>query len=195
MTETYDPNSEIQRHLDGEFDSIVTGNGLYEVDIAVNQLKRMYPDVTDIPREEISRFTLQRTMTYMLHLDQKFDMNKTFSVEHYEKMKAEAKIYMEWLDSDVDEVPKELIYRPYTDEVSEEEVTVVDQPVTESAPVEKKEKAQSGKVSNYQRGLEMYREDVAANRPRSYTLGRMEAIGIPKATANVYYSKYKAERN
>lgn len=199
MTENYDANTELQKHIDVEFDSIVTGNGLYEVDIAVNQLKRMYPDVVDIPREEISRFTLQRTMTYMLHLDQKFDMNATFSVEHYEKMKEQAKIYMDWLDSDVIEAPRELIYRPWTGEddteaEAEPDTVSADETVKPELP-KQKEKATSGKVSNYQKGLIMYKEDIAANRPRSYTLTRMEGIGIPKATANVYYSKYKAERN
>jgi len=164
-----------------------------DIKIAVSNLKRMYPTVKDIPFEPLSKFIVWRTMAYMLHMDQKFDMNSTFDENFFEKMKKEAVIYMNWVYSDDDTIPPELIYKSSTppSEISDEDA---DAPHEESHVVTEKKVSKRGN-SNYQLGLKIYRDDIREGKQREYTVNRMvQELGMEQRTANVYYSKYKHER-
>jgi len=171
---------------------------------AINQLRRMFPDVSHdvLGNDHLSVLTLQRAITHLTHADQKFDLNATFGAEHFEKMKAEAIIWQEWQNSDSDVYPEALKYRPIEivaeGDEEEDETPVIGEDGEIIASVERKPKAtrSPSSGSNYQLGKAIYTEDVNAGRVRAHTLARMEKeLGMPLQTANVYYSKYKHEKN
>jgi hypothetical protein len=172
---------------------------------SINQLRRMFPDVSHdvLGNDHLSVLALQRAINYMTHVDQKFDLSATFSAEHFEKMKAEAIIWQDWQNSDSEVFPEALKYRPVEiaaegDEEEEDETPVIGENGEILPPVERKPKPtrSPSSGSNYQLGKAIYTEDVAAGKLRSHTLERMEKeLGMPLQTANVYYSKYKHEKN
>ena len=166
-----------------------------KVKSAVNVLARMFPDVKDIPHDAKAVTILDRAMSYMLHLDKKFDTNQTFDADHYEKMVNEANIYTAWLESDDLTFPEELKYHTETiAETPENDAGDVPAPIEVVDRGERKKRTASP-TSRYQRGLAMYREDVAKGVPRAATVARCVAeLGLNPGTANMYYSKYKNER-
>lgn len=165
----------------------------------INQLKRMYPNVSgiEIHDAQTRRYILDRTMHNMLHLDKVFTMEAVFDQEHFDQMKAEAIAYMEWLDSPDDtplpEILKYKVAGPVIEEVEEVKpsLTETDKAETEQPKRERMKRGPSGN-SAYQRALAVYNEDVAAGRTRASTLERFnQELGIAANTANVYYSKFK----
>jgi hypothetical protein len=152
---------------------------------AVKQLRRMYPTVTDIPTDDLAQFILTRTMGYMLHADQHFNTSATFSQEHYEKMEHEAVIYRNWINSDSDVVPLDLIYKPVnidndTDSLDDERPARKPRTISVN--------------SRYRKGLVIFREDIANGKDRSHTIKRLnDELDLNGNTATVYYSKYKNE--
>lgn len=163
----------------------------------LNQLQRMYPDVT-LSFDTDLKLILDRTIAYMCHFDTVFDMNATFDVDHFIKMKNEAIVYGNWLNSpDGTPFPESLRYRPFVAELSPDEDDETVSAITETndiqAPVIKNETPRGvSSSSNFQKALMIYNADVAAKQPRSFTLSRMvNELGMKEATANVYYSKFK----
>lgn len=170
---------------------------------AINQLRRMFPDVPHetLGNDEISVLTLRRAINHLTHADQKFDLSATFDGDHFEKMKAEAIAWKAWQESDDDEVPELLKYKPVSlvlDGDEEEEDTIIvntaEDGTTTETVVERKPKAprSAANGSKFQLALAVYKEHIAANVPRSATLATFEKeLGIAGPTANVYYSKFK----
>ena len=163
-----------------------------------NQLQRMYPNVMLTGFDSDFKLILNRTIAYMSHLDTVFNMNETFDVDHFIKMKAEAIVYGNWLNSpDGTPFPESLRYRPMVMETSSDEDEEITPAITETndiqAPVIKNETPRGvSSSSNFQKALMIYNADVAAKQPRSFTLSRMvNELGMKEATANVYYSKFK----
>jgi hypothetical protein len=165
---------------------------------AVNVLKGMFPTVTDIPNDTRALGIVERSLSHMMHFDQKFDTNAQFGNDHYELMVMQAEAHTAWLDSpDGTPIPDILLYRPVEavvegDEVTETLVASVET-ATVTEPVEVKERKPRGPAndSNYQKALRFYKEDVAAGKIKSHTVARMVALGIAPGTAGVYYSKFK----
>ena len=202
--------AEEQFHIENETPAYAATLEEARIKSAVASLKRFYPTVFTIPEDDTARFILQRTMQSMLHLDTTFSMETTFDQEHYDRMVLEAKIYMDWLESDDDHWPPAgLEYRSLAvDETeSDEETPII--PLNFSAAgalsgatatvVEKAETRKPRSVSSnsrYQKGKDLFLNHVKSGIDRKVTLKAMETeLGLNLATANVYYSKYKAECN
>jgi len=203
--------AEEQFHIENEPAPYAASPEEAAIKSAVATLKRFYPTVAVIHDDYTAKFILQRTMASMLHLDTEFSMQTTFDQEHYDRMVEEANIYMDWLNSDDDHWPPAgLEYRSLAvNETNEddEEIPVASLNFSAAgalagATVTTAEKAETRKPrsvssnSRYQKGKAMFLEDVKSGRERAYTLKRMEQeLDLNLATANVYYSKYKAECN
>mgnify|MGYP006876303915 FL=1 len=160
------------------------------------QLRRLYPDV-DVQYSELSPFILDRTLHYMLHLDQTFELNRTWDNAHYQTMTEQAEAYKEWLDSpDGTPVPTILKYNPIvlvteTDDDNSEPNTEI---LTDTVEKTKTPRTKNS-GSRYQRAMAIHAEDVANGRTRASTLERFDKeLGLAKATANVYYSIFKGLR-
>ena len=173
------------------------------------QLKRMYPCVSaadiDAMTAEAIHLTLDRTMHYMLHLDQSFSMDRTFEYDHFVKMKEQGEIYGAWLESeDGTPFPSELKYTSSVvnelssdDDVNVEavEYAVIDNNLVIVPPTHdqkiKKPRSPSSR-SAYHQAKAIYLADIAAGHSRSKTLDRfVSELGMKANTANVYYSKLK----
>jgi hypothetical protein len=172
------------------------------------QLKRFYPGVSPADIDSMSaesvHFTLDRTMHFMLHLDQTFSMDRNFDYDHFVKMKTQGEIYRAWLDSeDGTPWPSELKYTSsVVNELSDDddanveatEYALIDNnlvPVVASDQKIKKPRSPSSR-SAYHQAKAIYQEDIAAGHARSKTLARfVSELGMKENTANVYYSKLK----
>lgn len=170
---------------------------------AINQLKRFYPDenVSEIDNDLIP-LVLDRTINYMVHLDQTFSLAKTFDHDHYITMIDQAKALDNWSESE-DDTPMPSIlsyeYLPLPGEESEiitveaesSELDEVDGEPAIVADESKPVKMRAARNSKYQNALAIYHEDAASGKPRKDTLARFIELGLGIATANVYYSKFK----
>lgn len=189
-------SEEEQFHIDNEFGPYALTKEERNIKIATSILKKIYPDCI-IPQDENSIHILDRTMAYMLHLDKQFDLNKTFDMEHYQKMVTEAKIYTEWLDSEnIPWPPEGLKYSIAIENVEENDVVSVEDISDSSIESNDKKPHAKVKTSRYQKGKQYFLEDIQAGYAREYTLKRMmQDFNLSHATSNVYYSKYKSEYN
>lgn len=201
--------AEEQFHIENEIPAFTGTPEERAILASVSQLKRFYPTVANIPEDATAKYILQRTLASMLHIDTTFNMQTTFDQDHYDRMVLEADIYMKWLESDDDHWPPlGLEYRSLAVNETEEDSTE-ESPVTlnfsaagalAAATIMEKTVVRKPRSvateSRYQKGKVMFLDDVKNGRDRAYTLKKMTLeLSLNMATANVYYSKYKAECN